>query len=64
MKIDFPKPVMSPCIGICELEHDGLCAGCLRTGDEIMRWGAMPDDERAHVMNQVLPLREMTRDSS
>ncbi|MEO7199328.1 MAG: DUF1289 domain-containing protein [Dokdonella sp.] len=55
---------MSPCIGICELEHDGLCAGCLRTGDEIMRWGAMPDDERTHVMNHVLPLREMTRDTS
>ena len=35
MMIDLPVPVPSPCIGICHLGSDGLCEGCLRSGDEI-----------------------------
>lgn len=58
MQIDFPQPVLSPCIGICQLDESGLCVGCLRTGDEIGRWLGMSRTEREHVMNVVLPRRE------
>lgn len=58
MQIDFPQPVLSPCIGICQLDESGLCVGCLRTGDEIGRWLGMSRTEREHLMNVVLPQRE------
>lgn len=53
--------ILSPCIGICVLDAQGLCEGCLRTGDEIARWSVMGDAERARVMEQVLPEREARR---
>jgi predicted Fe-S protein YdhL (DUF1289 family) len=55
------KAVLSPCIGICALDAAGLCEGCLRTTDEIAAWSQMPDRERLHVMEVVLPLREAKR---
>ncbi|HMM65895.1 MAG TPA: DUF1289 domain-containing protein [Dokdonella sp.] len=58
MQIDFPQPVLSPCIGICQLGDDGLCVGCLRSSDEIGRWLGMSRAEREHVMNVLLPRRE------
>ncbi len=41
--------VASPCIGVCRMdEASGLCAGCLRTLDEIARWSALGEaDQRA-----------------
>ncbi len=40
----------SPCIGICRLEdRSGLCIGCFRTIQEIARWGALAQDERARI---------------
>lgn len=51
-------PILSPCIGICELGRDGLCKGCLRSGDEIARWVSMSDAERRHLMDEILPQRE------
>jgi hypothetical protein len=51
------RAVLSPCIGVCEMRDDGLCAGCLRTLDEIARWGAMGDAERLRLMDEVLPSR-------
>lgn len=33
-----PEPVPSPCISICVLDGNGLCFGCMRTGDEIAEW--------------------------
>jgi predicted Fe-S protein YdhL (DUF1289 family) len=56
-----PKAILSPCIGVCGLGADGLCDGCLRTGDEIARWMAMGDAERRRIMDDVLPKREMER---
>jgi len=58
MQISFPQPVLSPCIGICQLGDDGLCVGCLRSGDEIGRWLRMSPAEREHLMCVVLPKRE------
>lgn len=54
-----PKPVvLTPCIGVCELRDDGLCAGCFRTGDEIAAWSRYDDATRLHLMDDVLPARE------
>jgi len=52
------KPILTPCIGVCDLRPDGLCEGCFRTGDEIARWSTMHDHERRCLMDQVLPERE------
>ena len=54
-------PILSPCLGICEVGMDGLCVGCLRTLDEISRWASMGDTERARIMREVLPAREAER---
>ena len=55
------RAVLSPCIGVCVLGGDGLCDGCLRTGNEIALWSQMSDDERLRFMEQVLPQREERR---
>ena len=51
----FPlqRVVLSPCVGVCELRADGLCAGCLRTGAEIAAWPAMDDAARLQVMERL-----------
>lgn len=53
--------IATPCIGVCELGDDGLCEGCFRTGDEIAAWSGMSDQQRASLMNEILPLRESER---
>lgn len=55
------RAVLSPCIGICALDDEGLCEGCHRTSAEIARWSQMGDDERLQVMETVLPQREARR---
>ena len=55
------RAVLSPCIGICALDGQGLCEGCHRTTAEIARWSQMSDAERQHVMDVVLPVREASR---
>ncbi len=55
------RAVLSPCIGVCTLDDDGLCEGCLRTSAEIARWLQMNDDERLRLMESVLPGRELLR---
>ncbi len=54
------RAVLSPCIGVCELNADGYCAGCRRSIDEIAGWSTMSDDERLRIMEQ-LPQREAAR---
>ena len=58
LKFGNSEPMLTPCIGVCELDAKGFCTGCLRTGDEIGRWSTMTAAERQHVMDQVLPARE------
>ena len=46
--------IESPCVKICTLDaRSGLCLGCGRTIDEIARWFAMSDAERARVMAEL-----------
>jgi uncharacterized protein len=61
MIASLQQPILSPCIGICQLGRDGYCDGCLRSGDEIARWIAMDDAERRRLMDEVLPQREIQR---
>jgi len=49
--------IASPCSKVCVLNPDfNLCRGCYRTLEEIARWAAMSELERAAVI-QLLPLR-------
>jgi uncharacterized protein len=52
------KAILSPCIGVCELNAEQLCVGCLRTSAEIGAWSAMSDAQRHYVMDVLLPQRE------
>jgi predicted Fe-S protein YdhL (DUF1289 family) len=61
MTTQIQSPVLSPCIGICQLGRDGFCDGCLRSGDEIARWVAMGERERQRMLDDVLPKREASR---
>ena len=36
----------SPCIKVCELDTEGYCRGCLRTGTEIGQWLSMSPAEQ------------------
>jgi predicted Fe-S protein YdhL (DUF1289 family) len=56
------RAVLSPCIGVCTLNDNGLCDGCHRTSAEIARWSQMGDDERLQLMETVLPARESRRE--
>lgn len=46
----------SPCVKVCVMHPAGLCAGCLRTGEEIAGWRAMSPAARREVMD-ALPAR-------
>lgn len=63
MNLPTARAVLSPCVGVCEIDADGLCGGCLRTLDEIARWSTMGDADRMHVMDELLPRREAMRDA-
>lgn len=51
-------PILSPCVGICELTSGGVCAGCLRTEQEITLWSSFSAVQREYVMDVLLPQRE------
>ncbi|MFN8719271.1 MAG: DUF1289 domain-containing protein [Rhodospirillales bacterium] len=46
--------VPSPCIRVCWVDpRTGLCAGCLRTLDEIARWGGMSPHARRSLLAEL-----------
>lgn len=45
--------VSSPCVSICALDENDVCVGCQRTGDEIMQWPRLSDEERRAVLEKV-----------
>ena len=57
MQSAYFRAVLSPCIGVCDLDDGGLCRGCLRSVAEIAAWSTMDDAQRLRVM-EALPLRE------
>lgn len=46
------EPV-SPCIGICELDAQNLCRGCLRSRAEITAWFTAGDAEKRDILKTV-----------
>ena len=56
---DGDAPVASPCTRVCRIDDtSGLCIGCLRTLDEIVRWGSMDEAGRRRV-RAALPTRRL-----
>ncbi len=49
--------IASPCSGVCQLDVQGLCLGCRRSGREIAFWRQMSDVERSRYMRDILPAR-------
>jgi predicted Fe-S protein YdhL (DUF1289 family) len=48
--LDIP----SPCVGVCRLDPaTGLCAGCMRTLDEIAAWPAASSAERLQIVHKL-----------
>jgi uncharacterized protein len=46
--------VPSPCINICKMnQQTGLCDGCLRTIDEIVKWGNADNDYKRAVWSEI-----------
>jgi hypothetical protein len=46
--------IQSPCTKVCTLDaRTGLCLGCGRTVEEIARWSAMSEAERARIMAEL-----------
>ncbi|WP_029056769.1 DUF1289 domain-containing protein [Stappia stellulata] len=42
----------TPCIKLCRIDPASrLCAGCLRTLDEIAGWGKLSSEERRQIMS-------------
>lgn len=59
--VNPPAAILTPCVGICELDAQGYCEGCHRTGAEIAAWRDLSDAQRRHLMFEVLPERERQR---
>ena len=52
-------PVPSPCTSVCRIDDaTGLCAGCLRTLDEIAAWSVLDDAQRLAVWDAITARRE------
>ena len=46
--------IISPCIGVCKLDIDSnICAGCLRTADEIANWPQLDNEKAIQIMEQI-----------
>lgn len=52
------EKVRSPCVSVCALDENDLCIGCHRTGDEILRWTRMTNQERREVLQEVAKREE------
>ncbi len=49
-----PVFAASPCINVCRMDAEsGLCAGCLRTLDEIAGWARASNDARLAILAEV-----------
>lgn len=49
----YKNKIPSPCIGVCKLDDQQTCTGCLRTIEEIKRWRTMSDQERQIRMRRI-----------
>lgn len=42
--------IPSPCRGICEVNHRGLCRGCLRSREERFHWQTFSDSQKREIL--------------
>jgi predicted Fe-S protein YdhL (DUF1289 family) len=49
MKSD-EKPLTSPCVRNCCLNHNDVCVGCYRTLDEIIAWSGADNPTRRQIL--------------
>jgi predicted Fe-S protein YdhL (DUF1289 family) len=42
--------IASPCISICVLDENDVCAGCYRSAAEITRWSQADNPERHSIL--------------
>jgi predicted Fe-S protein YdhL (DUF1289 family) len=57
-----PAGVPSPCVSVCAIDAaSGLCAGCLRTIDEIAAWSVL-DAATKRAIVDALPARRAMAD--
>lgn len=45
--------VPSPCTGVCTLNAQHICVGCLRSQDEIRDWMIMSREEKLETLDRV-----------
>jgi uncharacterized protein len=54
--------VVSPCIGICELDQESnLCIGCWRSLEEVAQWASADVDRRRDIVIQARSRREAAK---
>ena len=53
MKQPAEEIVLSPCVGICSLDEEDICIGCLRSGNEISRWGYLDNAGKREILARV-----------
>ncbi len=51
------KPVPSPCVSVCLLDHDDICQGCYRSAREIREWLLLDNSERREVLTRAVTRR-------
>jgi len=47
-----PQKIESPCIGICTLDNNDTCSGCLRTMPEIATWLTLSDERKLEILKR------------
>jgi len=53
--------IASPCVNVCRIDPDsGLCAGCLRTLEEIAGWSGYSDERKLAVIRALADRRQAT----
>ncbi|MBK8978922.1 MAG: DUF1289 domain-containing protein [Planctomycetes bacterium] len=50
VELPVEPPPRSPCIGVCVLDPQEVCLGCLRSRDEIARWPRVDDAGRRAIL--------------
>ena len=60
MNLDL-DPLISPCIKVCRLDMNNLCAGCFRTIDEITTWAQSNRATREAILIRTKQRRQQYR---
>ena len=58
-----PTRPMSPCLGICTLDAEKVCMGCLRTLDEIRGWATLDPDAQWAFLDELAERRQVKSSS-